>query len=363
MRYEPLISIMTLTYNLEDFIAECIESVLCQTYENWEMIILDDASTDKTPFVVEDYAKKDKRIKFIRNEKNIGIYNLNINRNRVLKEAKGEWIAYLDGDDVFTKRTLEYRIKALNELDEREKDKVALIHGNCGRIWMNSKILDIPTNPFSSYKDVIYNNPVGTALTIFLQGSNFIPSGSVMIRKSVLEEIGGFIKKSDIAISEDFQTWCYIALKGKFLFVDAILYFWRKHKKSLTMNHPEKFNRVNLDFIYKFYKENKEIMNSLSLDLNLLEKCLGIQSKLELAKILTLKGQYTEAKRFLKQIDPECFRMLPMPNVLNLKYKITKLANLLHAPFILNFSLRFKRKIYDKIIGSYYPFFFKELDI
>jgi glycosyltransferase involved in cell wall biosynthesis len=89
-KYEPLISIITLTYNHEDYIAECIESVLCQTYENWEMIIVDDASTDGTPYLVEQYAKKDNRIKFIRNEKNNGPLFFDVTFNLALKEAKGE---------------------------------------------------------------------------------------------------------------------------------------------------------------------------------------------------------------------------------------------------------------------------------
>jgi glycosyltransferase involved in cell wall biosynthesis len=83
------------------------------------MIIVDDASTDKTPYIVEQYAKKDDRIKFIRNEKNNGPLFLDVNYNLALKEAKGEWIGYLEGDDVFTQKSLEIRVNASNELQGR----------------------------------------------------------------------------------------------------------------------------------------------------------------------------------------------------------------------------------------------------
>lgn len=280
MNYEPLISIITLTYNHENYIAECIESVLCQTYENWEMIILDDASTDKTPFIVEEYAKKDKRIKFIRNEKNNGPTNLDVNYNTALKEAKGEWIGYLEGDDVFTKRSLEHRVKALNKLNPTELSNTVLVHGNCGRIWMDSGILDLMYNPYKSYTEIMNNNPVGSALMIFLQGINFIPASTVLIKSESLKKIGGFKKDIQGALFVDYQTWCYLALEGRFLFVDKILYFWRRHNKSVSMNYHKKLNEIDLEFIDQFYIKNREKLNDLYP-----KKCLGFQNKLGLAKI------------------------------------------------------------------------------
>ena len=365
MRYEPLVSIITLTYNHENYIAECIESVLCQTYENWEMIILDDASTDRTPFIIEEYAKKDKRIEFIRNEKNMGMYNLDVNYNTALKEAKGEWIGYLEGDDVFTKRSLEYRIKALNELDSEEIPEIALVHGSAGRIWMDSEILDIAYNPFSHYLDVVNNNPVGSALKVFLQGINFIFPGSVLINKTKIDKIGGFKKDIEDAPYVDYHTWMHLTLEGRFLYLNKITYFWRRHSSSITMNYHEDLVKKAIISTEIFYSKNKDRIDKLNIDLNtdILKSCLGLQAKLELAKIYTLKRKYKEAKEYLRQINPRCFELLPIPRIYRIKYDIVRYANKLRAPFILDLSLKFKRQRYDSYLGKYKPFFFQELDI
>jgi len=363
MRYEPLVSIITLSYNHENYIAECIESVLCQTYENWEMIILDDASTDRTPFIIEEYAKKDKRIKFIRNEKNTGMYNLDVNYNTALKEAKGEWIGYLEGDDVFTKGSLEYRIKALNELDSEEIPEIALVHGNAGRIWMDSEILDIAYNPFSHYLDVVNNNPVGSALKVFLLGTNFILAASVLVNKTKLDKIGGFKKEVEHTPFVDYQTWTYLALEGKFLYLNKVLYFWRRHNYSITMNYPEDIMKKCIIFTELFYAKNKNRIHELDTNADIIESCLGLQAKLELAKIYTLKRKYKEAKEYLRQINPRCFELLPIPRIYRIKYDIVRYANKLRAPFILDLSLKFKRQRYDSYLGKYKPFFFQELDM
>ena len=95
---EPLVSIITPLYNSEKFISETIESVLAQTYTNWEMLIVNDCSKDNGAKIVEEYVKKDKRIKLFNNEKNLGGAGT---RNRAIKEARGKYIAFLDSDDLW----------------------------------------------------------------------------------------------------------------------------------------------------------------------------------------------------------------------------------------------------------------------
>ena len=89
-----LVSIITPSYNTAKFIGKTIESVQAQTYQNWEMIIVDDCSTDNTDDVVTGYMN-DKRIKYIKNVKNSGAA---VSRNKALREAKGKWIAFLDSE-------------------------------------------------------------------------------------------------------------------------------------------------------------------------------------------------------------------------------------------------------------------------
>lgn len=100
-----LVSIIMPSWNTGNFIAESIQSVIDQTYKNWELIIVDDCSTDNTDEVVSFY--KDQRIKYLKNEKNSGAA---ITRNKALREAQGEWIAFLDSDDLWAPEKLEHQI-------------------------------------------------------------------------------------------------------------------------------------------------------------------------------------------------------------------------------------------------------------
>lgn len=100
-----LVSIIMPSWNTGNFIAESIQSVINQTYKNWELIIVDDCSTDNTDEVVSFY--KDQRIKYLKNEKNSGAA---ITRNKALREAQGEWIAFLDSDDLWAPEKLEHQI-------------------------------------------------------------------------------------------------------------------------------------------------------------------------------------------------------------------------------------------------------------
>ena len=100
-----LVSIIMPSWNTGNFIAESIQSVINQTYKNWELIIVDDCSTDNTDEIVSFY--KDQRIKYLKNEKNSGAA---ITRNKALREAQGEWIAFLDSDDLWAPEKLEHQI-------------------------------------------------------------------------------------------------------------------------------------------------------------------------------------------------------------------------------------------------------------
>ena len=109
-----LVSIITPSYNSAKFISQAIESVLSQTYTNWEMIIVDDCSPDNSNEIVKKYCNKDSRIKLIKLEKNSGPA---VARNRAIQEAKGRYIAFLDADDLWKPKKLEMQIKFMTEKD------------------------------------------------------------------------------------------------------------------------------------------------------------------------------------------------------------------------------------------------------
>lgn len=133
-----LVSIITPNYNCARFISETIKSVQAQTYPNWEMIIVDDCSTDGSDKVVEPYMEEDQRIRFLRNEYNSGAA---VSRNYALREAKGRWIAFLDSDDLWMPEKLENQLRFMVEngyhfsyhnsfdIDENGAEKGRLVTG------------------------------------------------------------------------------------------------------------------------------------------------------------------------------------------------------------------------------------------
>ena len=107
-----LISVITPNYNCSRFIAETIESVLAQTYTNWEMIIVDDCSTDNSYEIALNYSKKDSRIKVYKNEYNSGAA---VSRNKAIEVSQGEYLAFLDSDDLWMPEKLEKQLKFMQE--------------------------------------------------------------------------------------------------------------------------------------------------------------------------------------------------------------------------------------------------------
>lgn len=105
---DGLVSIITSAYNAADYITEAIESVLAQTYLNWEMLIVNDCSKDNTAEIVQSYAVKDKRIKLINLKQNSGAA---LARNAAIQNAKGRYIAFLDSDDLCKKEKLQKQIE------------------------------------------------------------------------------------------------------------------------------------------------------------------------------------------------------------------------------------------------------------
>lgn len=112
MENQPLVSIIMPSYNAENFIAESIESVLHQTYSNWELIITDDCSSDHTPAIVQSFCKQDSRINFVIAKQHSGIAST---RNQCLIRAKGRFVAFLDNDDLWYPEKLEKQVRFISE--------------------------------------------------------------------------------------------------------------------------------------------------------------------------------------------------------------------------------------------------------
>lgn len=135
----PLVSIIVPVYNIEKYISKCIESVLSQTFKDWELILVDDGSTDNSGKICDEYALKDNRIKVIHKE-NEGV---TATRDRGVKEAQGEFLFFIDGDDYITDNALELLI---NKQKENDAD---LVRGSFCTIKENGEIINkyiVPKN-------------------------------------------------------------------------------------------------------------------------------------------------------------------------------------------------------------------------
>ncbi len=154
-----LVSIITPSYKSEKFILQTIESVFSQTYQNWEMIIVDDCSPDNANKIIGNYTKKDSRIKLIKLEKNIGPANA---RNEGIKQAQGKYIAFLDSDDIWLPTKLEKQIIFMQDND------LAVICSSYHTIDEDGKKINTRVVKESfSYSDMLKSNHIGNLTGIY----------------------------------------------------------------------------------------------------------------------------------------------------------------------------------------------------
>ncbi|EKN71331.1 glycosyl transferase family 2 [Neobacillus bataviensis LMG 21833] len=157
---EDLISIITPTYNCGNFIAETIESVISQTYQNWEMIIVDDCSTDNTKDVVKEYINEDRRIKYHLLQENSGAA---VARTKAMELASGAYMAFLDSDDLWSKDKLARQLSFMKE------NKYAFSCTAYEQIDEVGKKLNktIKTKTKTNYNGVLLSCPVGNSTVMY----------------------------------------------------------------------------------------------------------------------------------------------------------------------------------------------------
>ncbi|MCE5214529.1 MAG: glycosyltransferase [Methanobacterium sp.] len=250
MENENLISIITPTYNHEDYIKQCIDSVLSQTYPYWEQIIIDDGSTDKTADIIREY--DDERIIYIKQE-NQGIYQLKNTYNRALKLSKGEYIAILEGDDYWPDYKLERQIKSL------ENQEIVLSWGNAQIVDEKGNDKKIVHKP-DSYPQITKNNEILDELLL----TNYIPACTVLCRKKTLLKVGGF-QQPQKAPFADYATWLELSKKGGFQYENNLMGYWRHHQRQVSSKHALEMLKTSFDTSLEFYDqlttEEKEQLN------------------------------------------------------------------------------------------------------
>ena len=215
---KPLVSIVIPTYNHAKFIGKAIESVLEQTYVNWEAIVIDNQSIDDTQKIINQF--KDSRIKYFKIS-NFGI--IAKSRNFGIEVAKGKWIAFLDSDDWWTKNKIEICINNAN-------DNVDFIYHDLEVVYKRNKFI------FNKKKTIgrHLKKPILKDLLISeIKRGTAIGNSSVIVRKDILNKIGGISEDKKIVASEDFNTWLRIAeITDQFKYIKNRLGYYLVHDKS-----------------------------------------------------------------------------------------------------------------------------------
>jgi glycosyltransferase involved in cell wall biosynthesis len=287
---QPLVSIITPTYNHEKYIAECINSAISQTYQNWEMLIIDDGSTDKTQDIIKSFSdtwrysigntgtplwspERDNRIKYIYQE-HLGAYKLGLTYNKALNQTKGEFIAILEGDDFWPANKLEIQMPYF------QIPNIILTYGDC--FITNEYGKKLFYRNIINNKNIANNDPIGLALKEFINARNFIYAQTVMVRKDALMKIGGFIQPDYLHLV-DYPTWCCLALEGKFKAIPKRLGYWRRNINSLTMSNPMTISNGFIRYVKEFIETHKNQIDKAAIYINVDELQKRHQTQLDFA--------------------------------------------------------------------------------
>lgn len=218
----PVVSVIIPTYNRGWILAEAIESVMAQTFRDFELIVVDDGSIDNTPEIVAAF--KDDII-FVR-QKNQGV---SAARNRGIHAASGRLLAFLDSDDLWLPEHLELCLKAMDENED-----AGGVFTDYYKLYPGDKL--VPQRMAGSrygcftLKDMVANfSAIGAA-------------SNVMVCKRVFDEVGNFNENKDMAGSEDWEMWVRISSKFRFLVLPRETVKLRVHGKNITLR-PEKIER------------------------------------------------------------------------------------------------------------------------
>ena len=225
----PTISVLMTAYNREKYIQEAIESVLASSYKDFELVIVDDCSSDKTVEIAKRYEAKDIRVKVFVNEKNLGDYP---NRNKAASYGRGKYLKYLDSDDVMRKDCLEKMVSQMELYPE-------CAFGISSRS-LNHSIIHTPEN---SYRVHFFERGI----------LDISPSGSI-IRSDVFKKENGFW---NLRCVSDFEFWLRLALKYPMLELERGLIYWRQHEgQEIHMGHEE-YLKHNLTILSQKIKLSK----------------------------------------------------------------------------------------------------------
>jgi len=229
---KPLVSIICLCYNHEQFVVESLNSVLNQSYKNIELIIADDCSTDSSEKTIKNWLENYPDIQFISNETNLGNTKT---FNKALKIAKGNYVIDLAADDVLLPNCVEKQTDTF--LNSNQK-KLAIVYGNAEIISENNQHLRYYYE-INAEKKVLKKPATGDIYSSILSQSSMICSVASMVKREVLDELKGY---DENLAYEDLDLWIRTARNYNFEFIDSVLIQKRELGNSLGSQFYKKFN-------------------------------------------------------------------------------------------------------------------------
>lgn len=215
----PRVSVLISVYNGERFLKSAIESILGQTFTDFEFLILDDGSTDSTWEILGKYANKDARIVLVRNDRNLGLTR---SLNKGLRLVRSEYLARQDADDISLPERLELQVKFLDAHPE-----VSLVGTGMEIIDKNDEILRLqqpPTDHESITAELLLKN-------------HAIGHSTVMAKLSALKEFGGYNER--LPYAQDYELWCRLSQTKQIANLPEILVRWRDTPGSISRDRRE----------------------------------------------------------------------------------------------------------------------------
>ena len=212
MESQPLVSVIMPSYNAEKYIADSIESVLNQTYQNWELLITDDCSSDRTPEIVQSYCLQDPRISFVVAKQHSGIAKT---RNQSIARAKGQFISFLDNDDLWMPEKLEKQVRFV-------------VENNYAFVYSSYELMNEDGTP----KGKIIKTAGVVDYNKYLRNT-IIGSGTIMLDQYQT----GSLVMPDNATSDDMALWCKILKDGHKAYpIPEVLMKYRVRNNSASAN-------------------------------------------------------------------------------------------------------------------------------
>lgn len=234
----PLVSVIALCYNQEKYLIETLNSIINQSYQNIELIITDDYSTDDSIKEIQQWINQNNvKCTFKKNKKNIGICK---SLNNAIKLVKGEYLNLIACDDILLPNKIKNQVEQFNQSDA----KSAVVYSDTYIIRNQKSSLKFLENILK-----ITSPPSGNVYNKLLQ-RNFIPACTALIKRTSLNKIGQYDEKLSF---EDYDMWLRISKKYNFIFSDDIQTYYRLHENNISKNINWSYDHY---WIYRKHQDN-----------------------------------------------------------------------------------------------------------